>query len=97
MAMVSRQTIGKALVATCISAGASVLIAAGTVPAFGGSYDGLGMWLSAILPIVIAFPTSGWQFHQSEKLRKAHDELRGHGMTIGDGTDAVSAEELALF
>lgn len=75
MTMVSRKTIGKALVVTCISAGASVLIAAGTVPVFGGSYDGLGMWLSVILPILIAFPASGWQFHQSEKLRQAHDEL----------------------
>ena len=35
--------------------------------------------------------------HDGSGLREAHDELRGHGMTIGHGTDAVGAEELALF
>jgi diguanylate cyclase (GGDEF)-like protein len=75
MAAISRRTIGKAIVATALSAGVSVLIAAGAVPLFGGSYDGLGMWLSFICPVVIALPASSWQFHQSEKLRKARDEL----------------------
>lgn len=59
----------------CVSAGTSVLIAASVVPVLGGSYDGLGMWMSLICPLVIAFPASGWQFHQGEKLRKARDEL----------------------
>lgn len=75
MAAISRQTIGKAFVVTALSAGISVLISASVVPIFGGSYDGLGMWLSFILPIVIGFPASGWQFHQSETIRRARDEL----------------------
>lgn len=75
MAAISRQTIGKALVATLVSAGISALIAAVAVPALGGSYDGIGMWLSIVCPIVIAFPASTWQFHQGETLRKARDEL----------------------
>lgn len=75
MAAISWRTVSKAFVATALSAGVSVLIAASVVPMFGGSYDGLGMWLSFICPIVIAFPASGWQFHQSETLRKARDEL----------------------
>jgi diguanylate cyclase (GGDEF)-like protein len=80
MAAIGRHTIGKAFIATCISAGASVLIAASTVPIFGGTYDGLGMWLSFILPIVIGFPASSWQFHQSDVIRKARDELASlHG------------------
>jgi len=66
---------GKAFVATCISAGVSVLIAASAVPFLGGSYDGIGMWLSFICPIVIAFPASAWQFHQSETISRARDEL----------------------
>lgn len=57
-----------------------MLIAAAAVPLFGGSYDGLGMWLSLILPIVIGFPASAWQFHQNEAIRKARDELASlHG------------------
>jgi len=72
---VSRATIGKAFVATCISAGVSVLIALSVVPLLGGSYDGIGMWLSFVCPIVIALPASTWQFHQSDMLRKARDEL----------------------
>jgi diguanylate cyclase (GGDEF)-like protein len=75
MAAISRQTIGKAFVATLISAGISVLIAASVVPILGGSYDGIGMWLSFVCPIVIALPASTWQFHQSDMLRKARDEL----------------------
>ncbi|MGV3550780.1 GGDEF domain-containing protein [Rhizobium sp.] len=75
MAAISRQTIGKAIVATALSAAASVLISGTAVPLFGGSYDGLGMWLSLILPIVIGFPASTWQFHQSDAIRKARDEL----------------------
>ncbi|MBX9456484.1 MAG: GGDEF domain-containing protein [Rhizobium sp.] len=59
----------------CVSAGISVLIAASVVPVLGGSYDGIGMWLSLICPLVIAFPASALQFHQGEKLRKARDEL----------------------
>ena len=75
MAAISRQTIGKAFVVTALSAGVSVLISASVVPLFGGSYDGLGMWLSFILPVVIGFPASGWQFHQSETIRQGRDEL----------------------
>ena len=75
MGTISRQTIGRALVATLLSAGISVLIAASVVPILGGSYDGIGMWLSFLCPIVIALPASTWQFHQSDMLRKARDEL----------------------
>lgn len=75
MAAISRQTIAKALLVTLVSAGTSVLIAASAVPLLGGSYDGIGMWLSLICPIVIAMPASTWQFHQGEKLRVARDEL----------------------
>lgn len=75
MTAVSRRTLGKALVATLLSTGISVLIAASIVPILGGSYDGIGMWLSFVCPIVIAFPASTWQFHQSEMLRRARDEL----------------------
>jgi diguanylate cyclase (GGDEF)-like protein len=75
MATITRETLGKAFVVTCISAGLSVLIAATVVPLLGGSYDGIGMWLSFVCPIVIAFPASTWQFHQSDLLRKARDEL----------------------
>ena len=75
MTAISRKTLGKAMVATSLSAGISVLIAGTVVPIFGGTYDGLGMWLSFICPLVIAFPASSWQFHQSEQLTKARDEL----------------------
>lgn len=71
----SKETIGKAFVTTCISAGISVLIAASIVPILGGTYDGIGMWLSFLCPIVIALPASTWQFHQSDMLRRARDEL----------------------
>ena len=57
------------------STGVSVLIAASIVPILGGTYDGIGMWLSFVCPMLIAFPASAWQFHQSETLRKARDEL----------------------
>lgn len=75
MTAISRKTLGKASIATLLSTGISVLIAASVVPIFGGSYDGLGMWLSFICPLVIAFPASTWQFHQSDMLRGARDEL----------------------
>jgi diguanylate cyclase (GGDEF)-like protein len=75
MTAISRKTLGKASIITLLSTGASVLIAASLVPVFGGTYDGLGMWLSIFCPLVIALPASAWQFHQSEQLRKARDEL----------------------
>lgn len=75
MTAISRKTLGKASVVTLLSTGTSVLIAASLVPIFGGTYDGLGMWLSFVCPLVIAFPASTWQFHQSDRLSKARDEL----------------------
>jgi len=75
MTALSRKTLGKATVVTLLSTGTSVLIAASLVPVFGGSYDGLGMWLSVFCPLVIALPASTWQFHQSEQLVKARDDL----------------------
>ena len=75
MAAISGRTLGKAFVAAALSAGVSVLIAGTVVPILGGSYDGIGMWLSLICPLVIAFPASAWQFHQTEVLRHARDEL----------------------
>jgi len=75
MFLFSKQTLGKAFVAMAISTGVSVLIAASIVPILGGTYDGIGMWLSFLCPMAISFPASAWQFHQSEKLRRARDEL----------------------
>lgn len=75
MAAISRQTLGRAFVVAAISAGVSVLISMTVVPMLGGSYDGIGMWLSLLCPIVIAFPASSWQFHRGEALRNARDEL----------------------
>lgn len=75
MTAISQHTIGKALVVTFASAAISVLISLTVVPVMGGTYDGLGLWLSIICPIVIAFPASTWQFHQGEKLRRARDDL----------------------
>jgi diguanylate cyclase (GGDEF)-like protein len=75
MSLISRQTLGKAFIAMAVSTGVSVLIAASIVPILGGSYDGIGMWLSVVCPMVISFPASAWQFHYGEKLRKARDEL----------------------
>jgi diguanylate cyclase (GGDEF)-like protein len=75
MATISRHTIGKALVVTFASAAMSALISLSVVPVMGGTYDGIGLWLSIICPIVIAFPASTWQFHQGEKLRRARDDL----------------------
>lgn len=72
---VSIETTGKALLVAMVSTGISVMIASTVVPVLGGSYDGIGMWMSIICPFVIALPGSGWQFHQSEALRKARDEL----------------------
>lgn len=72
---ISTQTIGKALLVAMISTGISVLIAVTVVPILGGSYDGIGMWLSIVCPLVISLPASAWQFHQNEALRKARDEL----------------------
>ncbi|UVC09708.1 GGDEF domain-containing protein [Rhizobium sp. TH2] len=58
-----------------VSTGVSVLIAASIVPILGGTYDGIGMWMSFACPMLISFPASAWQFHQSEKLRNSRDEL----------------------
>lgn len=75
MFLISKQTLGKAFAAMAVSTGISVLIAASVVPILGGSYDGIGMWLSLVCPMVISFPASAWQFHQNETLRRARDEL----------------------
>lgn len=75
MFLISRQTLGKAFIAMAVSTGVSVLIAASIVPILGGTYDGIGMWLSFACPMAISFPASAWQFHYAEKLRKARDEL----------------------
>lgn len=96
MATIGRQTIGKALVATLISTGISVLIAMSVVPVFGGSYDGIGMWLSFVCPIVIAFPASTWQFHQSDMLRRARDELAALHLELDRTHSALVAAHSAL-
>jgi diguanylate cyclase (GGDEF)-like protein len=75
MFLISKQTFGKAFVAMAVSTGISVLIAASVVPALGGTYDGIGMWLSLVCPMAISFPASAWQFHTNEKYRKALGEL----------------------
>jgi diguanylate cyclase (GGDEF)-like protein len=75
MATISRRILRKAIFVTALSAAVSVLISSSVVPILGGSYDGIGMWLSFVCPIVIAFPASAWQFHQSEKLRTAMEDL----------------------
>ena len=75
MFLISRRTLGKAFVVMALSTGVSVLLAVSAVRIMGGDYDGTGMWLSFLCPMVISFPASAWQFHQGEKLRKARDEL----------------------
>ena len=75
MAKIHPRIAAKAILVTVASTAASVLISALAVPLLGGSYDGIGMWLSILCPICIALPASIWQFHQSETLRRARDEL----------------------
>ena len=41
--------------------------------------------------------TAGLAQHHRRSLRQAQDKGRGHGVTVGNGTHAVGAEELALF
>jgi diguanylate cyclase (GGDEF)-like protein len=96
MTSISRKTLGKASIATLLSMGASVLIAASVVPVFGGTYDGLGMWLSGLCPLVIAFPATTWQFHQSEQLRSTRDELLSLHLELDQAYSSLKAAHAAL-
>lgn len=93
---ISRHILGKALVVALLCTGMSVLIAASVVPVLGGSYDGLGMWLSVVCPFVIALPASTWQFLQSERLRKARDELSALHAELDRAHSNLKAAHAAL-
>lgn len=58
-----------------ISAIVSVSICLFIVPMLGGTPDGPGFLMSIVCPLVIAWPASAYQFSQTEKIRKARDEL----------------------
>jgi diguanylate cyclase (GGDEF)-like protein len=96
MAFISRKTVVRAAAVALFSAAVSVGIAAATVPILGGTYDGLGMWLSLLLPLGIAFPMSAWQFHQSEALRQARDELAAMHIELDSVHSALKQAHEAL-
>jgi diguanylate cyclase (GGDEF)-like protein len=72
----SRKTAVKASVVAVASAAASCSIVLLIVPFLGGQPDGPGFWMSVLCPILVGWPASAWQFHQSERLAIAHRELQ---------------------
>lgn len=75
MFKISKRSVIKATVVALVSMVVSVGIVLTVVPILGGHPDGPGFWMSAICPLVIAWPASAFQFHQHEKLQKARDQL----------------------
>lgn len=54
---------------------ASFIISYLAVPHMGGTLDGAGLTMTLVLPVVIAFPASAFQFWQMEKTRRLRDQL----------------------
>ncbi|QLF69524.1 GGDEF domain-containing protein [Peteryoungia desertarenae] len=72
----STTTIRKAALATARAVVASVLIMLLLTPVLGITPGSPGFWLGVICPLLIAAPTTVWQFHQRELLARARDELQ---------------------
>jgi diguanylate cyclase (GGDEF)-like protein len=75
MLKISKKTLFRAGVAAFASMIVSLAAALILVPILGGQTDGPGFWMSAFLPLAIAFPASTWQFHQNEVLASTRDQL----------------------
>lgn len=80
MVRLSKTTIRKAAGATVRAVVASVSIMLLLTPVLGITPGSPGFWLGVICPLLIAAPTTAWQFHQRELLALARDELMlAHG------------------
>jgi diguanylate cyclase (GGDEF)-like protein len=71
----NRRIAWKSTVVALASMVASLLIVAVVVPLLGGVVDGNAWLMSALCPLVIAWPASAQAFWKSEKLKRALDEL----------------------
>lgn len=65
----------KAAAASIASMVASLALAAILLPAMGGDFSGNAVLMSALCPLLIAFPASGVTFWHNERLRDLHARL----------------------
>jgi diguanylate cyclase (GGDEF)-like protein len=75
MFKISRKTAMKATLAALISMVISLSVAYFVVPILGGKPEGVGFWMSAVLPLLIGWPASAYQFSQNEAVRIARDDV----------------------
>ncbi len=96
MLKISRKTAAKAAVATLLSVAVSVAIVLLLVPPLGGHPDGPGFWMSVLCPLLIAGPASTWQFHQTEMIARARDDLAHTHQALDRAHRELSALHEAL-
>lgn len=75
MSRIARSVFIKAGITAAASLVASFVISFIAVPHMGGTLDGAGLIMTLVLPVVIAFPASAFQFWQMEKTRVLRDQL----------------------
>jgi len=66
----------KAGLVAVVSMVASLAVVAAILPALGGEFSGNAVTMSALCPLLIAFPASSYTFWQNRRLHRLHDELR---------------------
>lgn len=86
----------KSVVAGCLSVVATLALVVTVVPAIGGVVDG-NAWLMCVLcPFVVATPASAWQFWQSDRHRRARQELADVHVRLDQAHQALEAAYAAL-
>lgn len=76
MSGIYKRVVSKAAATAFISLAVSFGVSYAVVPLMGGALDGAGLVMTLVLPVLIAFPVSGFQFWQYERqtlLRKKLD------------------------
>ena len=92
----SNATLKKAALATLGSMVASMTIVLVVVPLLGGQADGLGLLMSALCPLIIAFPATIFQFHQTAQLADAKSEIERMHLELTDLYAALARSHCAL-
>ena len=67
MSGIYKRVVSKAAATAFISLAVSFAISYAVVPLLGGTLDGAGLVMTLVLPVVIAFPASAFQFLQYER------------------------------
>ncbi|MGH6760542.1 MAG: GGDEF domain-containing protein [Phyllobacterium sp.] len=86
----------KAAAATALSVVASLALAMTIVPALGGVVDGNAWLMCILIPLVVAFPASGYTFWQNQRIADANAALNRALEELAETHEKLSASHRQL-